>query len=191
MPDRDCLAHVHALAQAAPSEIVACCRSSAAPDSASQSASVRSPGYGVRVLAPGSRPAACEIRMFVVDYDVERWCHAELPGDAGFFLSLLWQSADDRGGSLADFFTWRKPENDGWLAVNTRWFVESVERVAVRNHPLHDEGWEHIGALQQEGIHQRDNGWPDEDRLVRADYEVQVTDARWLEHLRPGLSRQL
>jgi WD40 repeat protein len=39
-----------------------------------------------------------------------------------------------------------------------------------------------------EGIHQRDDGWPDEDRLVQADYEVQVTDPRWLEHLRPGLS---
>jgi WD40 repeat protein len=146
------------------------------------------PFYGVRVLAPAPDRRRVRFRIFVVDYNVERRWHAELPGDPGFFLSLLWQSADDRGGSLGDFFTWREPENDGWLAVNTRWFVESVERVAVRNYPLSDEDWEHIDTLQEEGIHQRDDGWPDEDRLVQADYEVQVTDPRWLEHLWPGLS---
>ncbi|MGP3990142.1 WD40 repeat domain-containing protein [Streptomyces sp. 3N207] len=127
-------------------------------------------------------------RIFVVDYDVERRWHAELPEDPGFFLSLLWESAADGGGPLGDFFTWREPENDGWLAVNTRWFVESVERVAVRNYPLSDQDWAHIDTLQEEGIHQRDDGWPDEGLLVQADYEVQVTDPRWLEHLWPGLS---
>lgn len=146
------------------------------------------PFYGVRVLAPAPERRRVRFRIFVVDYDVERRWHAELPADPGFFLSLLWQSADDGGGSLGDFLTWREPENDGWLAVNTRWFVDSVERVTVRNHPLSEGDWEHIDTLQEEGIHQRDDGWPDERLLVQADYEVQVTDRRWLEHLRPGLS---
>jgi hypothetical protein len=137
-------------------------------------------------LAPDRRRA--RLRIFAVDYDVEHRWHAELPGDPGFFLSLLREAADDGGGPLGDLFTWRELDNDRWLTVNTRWFVESVERVAVRNHPMSDEAWEHIDALQEEGIHQRDDGWPEEDRLVQADYEVQVTDPRWLEHLWSGLS---
>ncbi|WBB59509.1 hypothetical protein O7599_28675 [Streptomyces sp. WMMC500] len=146
------------------------------------------PFYGVRVLDldPGRRRV--RFRIFVVDYHPDRRWHAELPEDAGFFLSLLWESAVGGGGSLGGFLTWREPENDGWLAVNARWFVENVEPVAVRHHPPPDELWEHVAALREEGIHQRDDGWPDEDRLVQADYEVQVTDPRWLEHLRPGLS---
>ncbi|MES4901738.1 MULTISPECIES: hypothetical protein [unclassified Streptomyces] len=146
------------------------------------------PFYGVRVLTLAPDRRRVGFRVFVVDYNAKRRWHAELPQDPGYFLSLLWESADDRGGPLGDLFTWRELEDDGWVAVNARWFVESVERVAVRNHPLSDEGWEHIDALWEAGIHQRDGGWPDEDLLVQADYEVQVTDPRWLEHLRPGLS---
>ncbi|KAB2350216.1 WD40 repeat domain-containing protein [Actinomadura rudentiformis] len=145
------------------------------------------PFYGVRVLALAPDRLRVSFRIFVVDYDVGRRWHAELPGDPGFFLQLLWESADDRGGPLGGVFTWRELDDDGWLAVNTRWFVQSVERVAIRNHPPSDEKWGHIHALQ-ERMHERDDGWPDEDRLVQADYEVQVTDPRWLEHLWPGLS---
>lgn len=131
------------------------------------------PFYEVRVLdlAPDLRWA--RFRIFVVDYDAERRWHAELPGDAGFFLALLWEGADG-GGPIGDAVTWRELEDDGWLAVNARWFVEGVERLAVRNHPLSDEDWAHLDAAD------------DEDRLVQADYEVRVTDPRWLERLRPG-----
>ncbi|WP_405793574.1 WD40 repeat domain-containing protein [Streptomyces sp. NBC_01506] len=126
-------------------------------------------------------------RIFVVDYHVDRRSHAELPADPGFFLQLLWESAEDHNGPLRRVGTWRELSDDGWLAVNTRWFVEDAERVAVHNDPPSDEDWAHLGALQ-ERMHERDDGWPDEDRLVRGDYEVRVTDPRWLEHLSPGLS---
>ncbi|WP_326687206.1 hypothetical protein OIE63_08575 [Streptomyces sp. NBC_01795] len=145
------------------------------------------PFYGVRVLDLAPDRRRVRLRLFVVHYDVGVRQYAELPADPGFFLQLLWESADGGDGPLGDVFTWRELDDDGWLAVNTRWFVEGVERVVVRNDALSDEDWKHIDALQ-EGIHDRDDGWPDEDRLVQADYEVQVTDPRWLEHLWPGRS---
>ncbi|WAP60426.1 hypothetical protein [Streptomyces sp. S465] len=74
----------------------------------------------------------------------------------------------------------------GAAAAKLRSLLE--ELVTVRNHPLSEADWKHFDTLQEEGIHQRDGGWPDERLLVQADYEVQVTDRRWLEHLRPGLS---
>ncbi|MER7082845.1 hypothetical protein SAMN02982929_01736 [Saccharopolyspora kobensis] len=136
------------------------------------------PFYEARVLDLAPDRWWVTLRVFVVDYDAERRWHAELPDDPGFVLSLLWESADG-GGPLGASVTWRELEDDGWLAVNARWFVEGVERLAVRNHPLSDEDWAHIGSAQHD---------PAENRLVQADYEVRVTDARWLEHLAPGLS---
>ncbi|WP_405610317.1 WD40 repeat domain-containing protein [Streptomyces sp. NBC_01508] len=147
------------------------------------------PFYGVRVLDLQPDRRRVRFRVFVVDYDVGRRWHAELPTDPGFFMQLLWESAEGHKGPLRRVGTWQELDDDGWLAVNTRWFVEGLERVAVHNHPPSDEDWEHINALQGR-MRERDDAWPDEDRLVRADYEVRVTDPRWLEHLAPGLSWQ-
>ncbi|MEV0779797.1 hypothetical protein [Streptomyces sp. NPDC050428] len=137
------------------------------------------PFYGVRVLALEPDLRRVRFRIFVIDYNADRRWHAELPADPGFFLQLLWESAEDHNGALRQVAGWREMDDDGWLAVNTRWFVEGVDRVAVRNEQLSDADWEHISAL---------SAWADEGRLVQGDYEVRATDPRWLDHLIPGQS---
>ncbi|RKT88445.1 WD domain-containing protein, G-beta repeat-containing protein [Saccharopolyspora antimicrobica] len=144
------------------------------------------PFYEARVLDLAPDRWWVTLRVFVIDYDAERRWHAELPDDTGFFLSLLWEGADG-GGPLGGAVAWQEFADDGWLALNARWFVHEVERLAVRNHPLSDEDWEHISSCQEQ-TGELDGSGPDEDRLVQADYKVRVTDPRWLEHLAPGLS---
>ncbi|WP_433461389.1 hypothetical protein [Spirillospora sp. CA-128828] len=142
--------------------------------------------YGARVLdvAPGELRAL--FRIFVVYYDVHDRSHAPLPdGDVGFFFRILWEAAHDRpikqwhalqAVSLDDFL------DVDWGEANSHLYVRRVDRVAARNHPAKDDAWEDLHDFYYE----RDGGWVNEDRLVQADYEVHVTDPRWLESLTPG-----
>ncbi|QFG19866.1 hypothetical protein [Actinomadura sp. WMMB 499] len=144
--------------------------------------------YGARVLdvAPGA--ARARFRIFVVYYDVACRDHAPLPdGDVGFFFRLLWEAAHDRpitewhalqAVPLDDFL---EPE---WVNANAHRYVTRVERVAVRNHPVGDDAWDGLHDFHYE----HDGGWAGEELLVQADYDVHVTDPRWLDSLEAGYS---
>jgi tetratricopeptide (TPR) repeat protein len=142
--------------------------------------------YGVRVLdvAPGELRA--RFRVFVVYYDVHDRSHAPLPdGDVGFFFRVLWEAAHDR--PIAQWHALQAVTLDDFLDVewgeaNSHLYVRRVDRVAARNHPVEDGAWEDLHDFYYE----RDGAWANEDRLVQADYDVRVTDPRWLESLTPG-----
>src|SRR5690606_33078451 len=83
---------------------------------------------------------------------------------------------------MTDIVTLHEFLDEGWVEGNAHRFVEGVERVAVRNHPVGDADFDRLAMFYYE----RDGRWQDEDRLAQADYDVRVTDARWLESLRIG-----
>ncbi|MFV2174103.1 tetratricopeptide repeat protein [Actinomadura sp. LOL_016] len=144
--------------------------------------------YGARVLDVAPGEARARFRIFVVYYDVASRDHAPLPDDdVGFFFRLLWEAAHDRpitrwhalqAVPLDDFL---EPD---WVDANAHRYVTRVERVASLNHPVGDDGWDGLHDFYYE----RDGGWAGEERLVQADYDVHVTDPRWLDSLEAGYS---
>lgn len=135
--------------------------------------------YAVRVLAVDPPRRRIRLRVTAINPDVWRW---PLPDDASFFLSDLEQDE-----TVLDLLV---DEDDGVDAA----FVESVERIAVRNHPFTAEATERLYASGR--------GFPSEGSLdempqeaatatlVRreemfpgADYDVVVTDSRLVELL--------
>jgi hypothetical protein len=143
--------------------------------------------YGVRVLDVAPDELRARFRIFVVYYDTHDRSHAPLPDDPSFFFQLLWEAARDqpvasvRSLRMVDVEQICDPE---WVAANSHRFVRRIERVAVRNYPVADDGW----AGLYDFYYNRDGGWRDEDLLVQADFDIEVTDSDWLEPLTPGVS---
>ncbi len=139
--------------------------------------------FGIRVLGVDLVRREVELRVFVVHYDVRNRAYVSPPArDPGFFLGLLWHSG--RGeGTVGDAITVDQILDRAWVAEYARWFVEHVERTAVRNDPQTEETWERL----DEFYYDRGGNWADEELLAQADYVIRVTDATWIEHLRPGM----
>lgn len=143
--------------------------------------------FGVRVLDLDHERRCVRFRVFVVYY--EDWGTGDLlPDDPSFFFRVLWEGAEGltghRYGPLTDVVTLDEFLDQGWVRSNTRCFVADVERVAVRNHPVSDEDFERLATF----YHEREGRWQDEEQLAQGDYDVHVTDARWMESLRVGQS---
>ncbi|WP_026411324.1 WD40 repeat domain-containing protein [Actinomadura oligospora] len=128
--------------------------------------------YGARVLALSPDRLRVRLRIFVVHYD-----ETELPDDPVLILRILWDGA--QGGPLAEHLEHYELLDEGWIGVNTRWFVQGYERLVTRNQDTDLADYE--GELEN-------GGWPEENRLLQADYEITVTDPRWLDHLSLGTS---
>ncbi|MGP3974424.1 tetratricopeptide repeat protein [Streptomyces sp. 8N114] len=144
--------------------------------------------FGVRVLDLDRERCRVRFRVFVTNYeDVDEGDEKLLPDDPSFFFRVLCEAADTvigyRYGPLTDVVTFGEYFEDGWVDRNTYRFVASVERVAVRNHPVGEEALEGLESYDYECD---DRGWPYEKRLAQGDYDVHVTDPRWLEPLRVG-----
>ncbi|MEU1665829.1 tetratricopeptide repeat protein [Streptomyces sparsogenes] len=141
--------------------------------------------YGVRVLDVEPEDSRVRFRVFVVYYDTGSRTHAPLPDDPSFFFALLWEAA--HRSPISSLHPLRRVGVDEvldaeWVAARTHRYVRRIERVATRNHPVADADWERLHDF----YHERDGRWKHEDLLVQADYDVEVTDARWLESLSPG-----
>ncbi|MEV6400609.1 hypothetical protein AB0M39_38515 [Streptomyces sp. NPDC051907] len=94
---------------------------------------------------------------------------AGLPDDPSFFFDLLWESADARRGSpLTDVVTPQEIRDPAWAQAHAHRFVERVVR---RGTP------ERAGRGAARGT-------------VHVDYDLWVTDARWLNSLTPGGCRR-
>lgn len=134
--------------------------------------------YGVRVLALDPSKRYVRLRAVVLYYDTSP-PYADPPDDSSFFFRLLWEAARD-GAPLGDLVTIDEILDESWVDANTRWFIESVERVAVHNHPFTAEN---VEQLAESGGRDDDYRWLNEDHHMHADYDVVVTDPRWLGQL--------
>ncbi len=141
--------------------------------------------YGIRVLEVAPAEKRARLRVFVVYYDVAYKSHQPLPNDLSFFLRILWDKADTRfggGGPLGDEVSVDDICDEGYVDRNARRFVERAVGLEARNYPVKD--WSGFKDFYYEN-----NGkWVDEEKLVQADYDVFVTDPKYLAHLRKGLS---
>ncbi|SOD61067.1 hypothetical protein SAMN06297387_102483 [Streptomyces zhaozhouensis] len=140
--------------------------------------------FGVRVLDLDRERRRVRFRVFVVYYEPSWGTGELLPEDPSFFFRVLWEAAEDFGQHRFGVLTDLVPLDDFLDGADHRCFVERYERVAVRNHPVSDEDFERLAMFYYE----RDGGWQDEESLAQGDYDVYVTDARWLESLRIGQS---
>jgi hypothetical protein len=141
--------------------------------------------YGIRVLDVAPDELRVRFRVFVVYYDTESRTHAPLPDDPSFFFSLLREAA--RRLPIATPHPLRMVDvyevlDSDWLAAHTHRYVRRIERIATLNHPVAEADWQRLHDFYYE----RDGRWEHEDLLAQADYDVEVTDARWLESLSPG-----
>ncbi|MFG3441301.1 hypothetical protein ACGF0J_29000 [Nonomuraea sp. NPDC047897] len=145
--------------------------------------------YGVRVLGVDPGALRARLRIFVVYYLTHEQTHASLPDgdDLGFFFKMLWDAAYNHP-ELEPYdvlmVTMDQFLDDDWVDANSQRYVRQVTRVAARNHPVTGDHW----AGLEDFYYEDDGQWQDEDRLVQADYDVEVTDTRWLAALFPGHS---
>ncbi|MBL1099195.1 WD40 repeat domain-containing protein [Streptomyces coffeae] len=146
--------------------------------------------YGVRVLAVDPDELRARFQVFVVYYDTGSRTHTPLPNEEpNTFLHFLWEAAsgylddgDERKGPLGHVVSTDQLLDYEWADTNARRFISRVERVERRNYPLSDKQWEDMHDF----YHERGGSWQDEDLLIQAEYEIQVTDRRWLEPLSVG-----
>ena len=135
--------------------------------------------YRVRVLDLDPTQRKVTFRVFLVYYD---W--SGVPTDPSFFFRILWDEADARfggGGPLGEEVDVRHYLDEAWVNENTQRFVERVTRLSLRNDPLPE------GKTPPTFVY---DGYTDEDSLTQGDYEVIVTDARWIAHLKVGQTWQ-
>jgi WD40 repeat protein len=137
--------------------------------------------YGVRVLALEPERRKVTFEVFVVYYDTHARTYPPLPSEPGFFLNVLWEQGRWEH-PLGEAITVDQILNEEWVNIHSRWFVEKVERTSTANYPPRDEDFERFHDFYYE----RSAGWKDEELLVQAEYDVQVTDPRWLEQLSVG-----
>jgi len=141
--------------------------------------------YGIRVLEVEPEARRVRVLVFVVYYDTHGQYHQPVPEDISFFFRVLWDKADTRfggGGSLGKEVDVDAYLDESFVDSNAWRFVERVEELEVRNFPV--ENWEGVSDFYYE----RGGAWVDEDKLVQADFDVFVTDARYIDHLTVGMS---
>jgi len=148
--------------------------------------------YGIRVL--DVRPEECRVRLRVlviyhdhrnVDGRSVLTGYVSLPRDASFFLGVLHGVEVDgrhvhtpvREAVHVDHLL-----DPAWLERNLFRFVERVEQLAVRNDPPRAQYWAYL-----ESFDYADRGyWEETERRPQADYDVWVTEPRWLDQIREG-----
>jgi len=136
--------------------------------------------YGIRVLATKPKEQKVTLKVFVVYYDSAAQKHQPLPKDHSFFLRILWDKGDTRfgkGGPIEDEISVDQILEERWVDKNTFKFIKNVDQIATANFPLED-------YTDYSGFYYERNGaWVNEDKLVQATYEIEVTDSKYLAHL--------
>lgn len=127
--------------------------------------------YGIRILKKEPEQKKITIKVIVVYYDVAYESHEPLPMDKSLFLRVLWD--EGRDAYIGTKISMDEFLNEDWINANAYRFIDHVKQLNTKNHPLRD----------YEGYHDfyyGDGPWKDEEKLVQADYEVYVHDARLL-----------
>ncbi len=141
--------------------------------------------YGIRVLNTKKSENKVVVKVFVVYYDVHFKSHRPLPKDHSFFLTILWDEGDTRfgkGGPIGDEISVDQICDETWVDNNTFRFIKNVEQLTTANFPIKD----YTGYA--DFYYERNGAWEHEDKLVQATYEIEVTDAKYIDHLSSGMS---
>jgi hypothetical protein len=152
--------------------------------------------YQLQVLDLAPVERRVRLRVLVDYYDIrvvdgrvtKAWAEP-LPRDASFFFCILWGANWDshlRGGPIGEALAWDQIHDIAWVNANTARFVERVQELSRRNDHPSEEDWQRLYRLYELGD-------PDDDReveeqLVQADYDLWVTEQRWMAHLTPWQS---
>lgn len=135
--------------------------------------------YRVRVLALDPARRQVDLRVFLVYYD---W--SGVPTDPSFFFRVLWDESDTHGGGggpLGDAVSVKEICDEEFVDANTQVYVERVIKLSRKNDPLPP------GESPPTFVYSR---FTDEEVLTQGDYEVIVTDPRWIAHLSVGQTWQ-
>jgi len=133
--------------------------------------------YGIRITEVVPADKRVRMTVFVVYYEASYESHQPIPEDRSFFVRVLCDM-----DALGDDISWDDRFDEAWIDANAFRYVDRFEEVERRNHPL--PSWEGMADFYYE----RDGGWQDEERLVQADFDVFVTEERYLEALSVGES---
>ncbi|MFK7908814.1 MAG: hypothetical protein AB8B69_27040 [Chitinophagales bacterium] len=127
-----------------------------------------------------------KIRVFVVYYDVHFKSHKPIPKDPSFFFRILCDKAyslrGQENGTIAEEILSGQELDEGWVDKNTFRFIRNVELIATANFPLEDY------SSYDDFYYERNGCWVNEEKLVQATYEIQVTDKKYFDHLQAGMS---
>ncbi len=142
--------------------------------------------YGIRILDTKPEEHKIKIRVFVVYYDTHFESHRPIPKDPSFFLRILcdkaYSSLGQSDGTIAEEIPSGQELDEEWVDKNTFRFIENVELIATANFPLEDY------SSYDDFYYERNGCWVNEEKLVQATYEVQVTDKKYFDHLQAGMS---
>jgi len=148
--------------------------------------------YGVRVLDINKDEKKVKLRVFVVYYDTNYKYHQPIPVDKSFFLRILWDKGDNRFGgesSIGEEITLDNYLDEAWVDHNTYRFVEKLEILSNKNYPIEDYSEYFDFYYERESDNPNYTAsWQDEDKLVQCDYNLFVSDEKYLDHLSVGLS---
>jgi hypothetical protein len=140
--------------------------------------------YGLRVLALEPDKRRVRLRVFEL-YDEGGDFDCALPDeDASFFLRVLWDVADIRsggGGPLGELVSVDEILDEEWVDNHTWRFIAGFERLADYNVPFTDDERARQPEIEFWGLWFTNEEW-----LVQSDFDVSVTDTRWLAHLSLG-----
>jgi hypothetical protein len=145
--------------------------------------------FALRVLELDPEHRRVRLRVTVLTYDKRDRYHDPLPDDPSFFMRVLWDEADTRfgdGGPLGDAVSVDEILDDDWVDSNTWRYVARVREVTTRNVPFTEAHWARLPGVWSYS----DDGefLGAEEVFVGGDYDVWVTDGRWVAHLYPGMS---
>lgn len=135
--------------------------------------------YRIRVLALDKPARRVTFRVFLVYYD---W--SGVPTDPSFFMRILWDKADTRfggGGPLGHEVSVDQFLDEKWVDANTQRFVERVTRTSLRNDPPAKDKKPPTFVYEN---------FTEEEILTQGDYEVVVTDEKWIAHLAVDMTWQ-
>jgi hypothetical protein len=150
------------------------------------------PLYLVRVLEVAPEERRVRVRVIVTFYTIGGedtgtavtgvQPHLPLPRDASFFLRVLWDAGSERdGGPINDEITVDQICTEEWVDEHCRRFVDQVEQLAVRNDPPVQWLWPPMHHAAQFSDTAEFSAL-----RTYGDYDVSVTDERWLRQATPG-----
>lgn len=132
--------------------------------------------FGIRVLEV--EPTRVRLHVFVVYYEAR--LEDLLPEDRTFFFRALRDHAD--GASLGEAVSREEMFDEHFVDVNAPRYVKNVFCLETWSPPPDER------EVLLDFYPCREGRWEDEEKLTQGVYDVIVTDPRWVEHLRPGMS---